>query len=219
MTTHCPPVCSQVLPVKPQGQKKCERVTWLPNLEFRRSWSSGPSSLLSMQTSKKQALIPCKQTLALVQGVGERPTAQWPLKCNCKPLPWLYTGVFYQAHWLTSSTQLSTISLAHNVFLSGPIISKFCIEHGSDTAMLCAKFQNDWANEMDVTDEQVFILRRIKFEFKMDISGISCVATSPGLFVVWYRWLLVDYWYVNLIKLPLDRIVCACSGVSLETKM
>ena len=33
------------------------------------------------------------------------------------------------------------ISFAHNLFLSHPIILKFCTEHGSDTAMLCAKFK------------------------------------------------------------------------------
>ena len=41
---------------------------------------------------------------------------------------------------------------AHDLFLCRPIILKFCTEHGSDTAMLCAKFQNDWATEMDVVD-------------------------------------------------------------------
>ena len=36
------------------------------------------------------------------------------------------------------------ISSGHILFLSLSIISKFCTEHGSYTAMLCAKFQNDW---------------------------------------------------------------------------
>ena len=44
--------------------------------------------------------------------------------------------------------------LAHNLFLNCPIVSKFCTEHGSDTAMLCAKFQNNWTTEMDVVDKQ-----------------------------------------------------------------
>ena len=35
-------------------------------------------------------------------------------------------------------------SPAHNFFLSSPIVLKFCTEHGSDTPMPCAKFQNDW---------------------------------------------------------------------------
>ena len=39
-------------------------------------------------------------------------------------------------------TQILSI---HNIHFSCPIILKFCTEHGSITAMLCAKFQNDWA--------------------------------------------------------------------------
>ena len=39
---------------------------------------------------------------------------------------------------------------AHNLFCSCPIVLKFGTEHGNDTAMLCAKFQNDWTTEMDV---------------------------------------------------------------------
>ena len=45
------------------------------------------------------------------------------------------------------------ILLAHNLFFSCPIILKFWTEHGSDTAMLCTKFQNDWGTEMDVMEE------------------------------------------------------------------
>ena len=30
---------------------------------------------------------------------------------------------------------------------------QFGTEHGSDTAMLCAKFQNDLTNEIDVTNK------------------------------------------------------------------
>ena len=36
------------------------------------------------------------------------------------------------------------ISFVHNVRFSCPIFLKFCTEHGSITAVLCAKFQNDW---------------------------------------------------------------------------
>ena len=35
----------------------------------------------------------------------------------------------------------------HNIPMCCPIILKLCTEHGSITAMLCAKFQNDWATE------------------------------------------------------------------------
>ena len=51
------------------------------------------------------------------------------------------------------------ISFVHNSFLSCSIISKFCTEHGSDTAVLWTKFQNDWATEMDVMGDQDLSLR------------------------------------------------------------
>ena len=49
------------------------------------------------------------------------------------------------------------ISFAHNLFISNPIVLKFCTEHGSDTAMLSAKFQNNWTTDTDVMDEQAFV--------------------------------------------------------------
>ena len=36
------------------------------------------------------------------------------------------------------------------------MILKFCTEHGSITAVLCANFQNDFTTKMDVMDEQEF---------------------------------------------------------------
>ena len=42
------------------------------------------------------------------------------------------------------------ISFVHNLHLSCPIISKFCTEHSSVTAMLCANFQNNLATEINV---------------------------------------------------------------------
>ena len=40
--------------------------------------------------------------------------------------------------------------------LSHPIILQFCTEHGSITAMLCAKLQNDWAMKKN-KDKQDFM--------------------------------------------------------------
>ena len=48
------------------------------------------------------------------------------------------------------------VSFAHNLFRKWPIVLKFCTEHGSDTAVLCATFQNDWTIETDVMDEREF---------------------------------------------------------------
>ena len=44
------------------------------------------------------------------------------------------------------------VSFTHNLFRTCPIGLVFRTEHGSDTAVLCAEFQNDWTNEMDVMD-------------------------------------------------------------------
>ena len=40
------------------------------------------------------------------------------------------------------------ISFAHNSCFSWPIALKLCAEHGSIIAVLCAKFQTDWTNEI-----------------------------------------------------------------------
>ena len=45
---------------------------------------------------------------------------------------------------LNISRNLFQISFAHNSFVNCPIVVKFCTEHGSDTAMLWAKFRNYW---------------------------------------------------------------------------
>ena len=41
-----------------------------------------------------------------------------------------------------------TTSFIHRIIFSYPIICKFCTEHGSTTAVLCAKFQNDRTTEI-----------------------------------------------------------------------
>ena len=50
----------------------------------------------------------------------------------------------------------------------------FCTEHGSDTAVLCAKLQNDWATEAAIIDEQIFL----RFQFQMSFKRISYIATA-----------------------------------------
>ena len=62
---------------------------------------------------------------------------------------------------LKSHETLFACNLSHRC----PIILKFCTEHGSGTAMLCAKFQNDRATEMYVVDEWDLLT----FEFGWDI--------------------------------------------------
>ena len=67
-------------------------------------------------------------------------------------------------------------SFTHNFQLNNPIILKLCTEHGSMTAVLCAKCQNDWMTKTYVMDEQVFT----KFEFKMHFGRISYTAQGPS---------------------------------------
>ena len=45
-------------------------------------------------------------------------------------------------------------SVAYNLFISHPIVINFCTGHGSDTVVLCVKFQSDWINETVVMDER-----------------------------------------------------------------
>ena len=44
-------------------------------------------------------------------------------------------------------TQILQIFFVYNIHFSCPIILKFCIEYGSTTAVLCAKFKIDRATE------------------------------------------------------------------------
>ena len=55
------------------------------------------------------------------------------------------------------------------------IVLKFCTEHGSITAVLCAKFQNDLATKMGIVDERDFA----RFKFKMRFGRISYIGTAP----------------------------------------
>ena len=67
--------------------------------------------------------------------------------------------IVYKPQDCYNKTNLSKINLAlqscQNVFayinfFSCPINLKFCTEHGSITAMLCAKSQNDWTTKIKI---------------------------------------------------------------------
>ena len=79
---------------------------------------------------------------------------------------------------ISSKTQLKCksreIPFAHILFFSCPIVLQFCIEHGSATAVLCAKLQNNWATKKDVMDQWDFV----RFGFEMNLEGISFIATA-----------------------------------------
>ena len=87
------------------------------------------------------------------------------------------------------------ISFAYNIHLNNPIVLNFCTEHGSITAMLCAKFHNNWTTEIDIMDERHFT----RFWFTMNlqtypwlISLLRCCLTYVGGHIVEVRW-LEDY--------------------------
>ena len=48
-----------------------------------------------------------------------------------------------------------------------PTVLRYYTEHCSDIAVLCAKFQNDWATGDDFVDTRDFA----RFEFKMNFEG------------------------------------------------
>ena len=67
-----------------------------------------------------------------------------------------------------NNSNLKTL-FAHNYMISCLIILKFCTEHGSVTAMPCAKLQNDYTAEMYDTDKFDFE----KFKFTTSFRRIS----------------------------------------------
>ena len=71
-------------------------------------------------------------------------------------------------------------SFTLNLFLSRPIVLKSCTEYGSGIAVLCAKFQNDFITEVDVTNKLNFP----RFEYKRSLGGISYIATVLGVVTV-----------------------------------
>ena len=86
----------------------------------------------------------------LIRSALNRDLVGWPL--------W-YTKAF----WNSVVTQISCNFYHVQCFLPiCPIVLKFCTEHGSDTAVLCIKFQDDCATERDVIDEQDFARFQLK---------------------------------------------------------
>ena len=73
----------------------------------------------------------------------------------------------------------------HSYLLNYSIVLKLCTEHGSITAVLCAKFPNDWTTEIIALDERV----SARFEFKM---SLGCVwIQQPACKFPPIRWLFI----------------------------
>ena len=74
---------------------------------------------------------------------------------------------------LNSNLATSGSSTTTNRF-SFPIVSKFGTEHGNTTAVLCARFQNDWAIMNLVMGQRDFV----RFGFEMSFGWISHIGMS-----------------------------------------
>ena len=65
-------------------------------------------------------------------------------------------------------------SLANNSLLCCQVIVKLCAEHGSDTAVLCAKFENELTTYQDVMSRRDLSLRCV-------LDGYHILQQSPDL--------------------------------------
>ena len=114
------------------------------------------------------------------------PVSKWPSGVLCN------TGYPSETHLKLKSCENSFV---HNIRLSCLNVLKFCKGHGSITAVLCAKFQNDWITHKWVMGEQNFT----RFEFKMSFGRISynaqhlwCLSiTYTNSHHLWQTWLRV----------------------------
>ena len=69
---------------------------------------------------------------------------------------WIYKlGSLQCGKSLLNLSQTLTDLFIQYIHFSCLIILKFCTEHGSTTAVLCAKYQNDWATENVSVDNEV----------------------------------------------------------------
>ena len=83
-----------------------------------------------------------------------------------------YIGYLSGTHLKLKSCE---ISFVHDICLCCPIVLKFCTEYDSDTAVRCAKFQDDLIIEMALMVEQDLV----RFEFKMGFRRIFYIAQHP----------------------------------------
>ena len=83
-----------------------------------------------------------------------------------------------EIHLKLKSCQISFVYYIHSIC---PIVLMFCTEHSSDAAVLCAKYQNNWASEKWVLEKH----GHLRFEFKMGFRVLSHIATSPSSHPSW----------------------------------
>ena len=82
-------------------------------------------------------------------------------------------GSVFETHLKLKSRE---ISFVHNTRFNNPIVLKFGTDHGWITAVLCAKFQNDWTTEAKVMDERGFA----RFALRWVADGYPILYNTPG---------------------------------------
>ena len=94
-------------------------------------------------------------------------------RCILGFVRWVYCNIRYpsKTHLKLKSHE---ILFVHNILLICQIMSEFCTEHGSITAVLCTKFWHELKIMMEVIDKWDFA----RFEFWMSFYGILCIATG-----------------------------------------
>ena len=118
--------------------------------------------------------------LVKLRVIQSNPSWQWSWGCYNIDVP--------QSH---------EFSFVHHLTYKRLLILQFCIEHGSDTAMLGCKF---WATEIRVTNQWVFA----RFEFQM-LFGANFGNWSNSMFINWVRNLrlidiIVALFFIGMIK-------------------
>ena len=74
----------------------------------------------------------------------------WPILGCQRPMGWWGCCIMEYPTKIHHKPKSREISFAYNLVFTWPIVLKFCIEHGSCTAVLCTKFRNDWLTDSDV---------------------------------------------------------------------
>ena len=90
------------------------------------------------------------------------------------------------------------ISLVHDIRLNKPSVLIFCTEHGSITAVLCAKFRNDCTIETDVTGKRDFA----RLEIKMSFGQISYIAKHPRFLRSYLAYMPIQIWIDRFRNYP-----------------
>ena len=122
------------------------------------------------------------------------------------PLKQLWNAVRYRNPNLVKSR------LPKAFFVSYAIVLIFCTELGSDTAVLCAKFQTNWTIGTEVVDERDFA----RFQFKICFGRISYIAQHPRLECIGARPLTTKTAITTKTHPNHNNSVCICYRLNIR---